>query len=80
MRKKKSTCLVVLHPDFAVRSVAFAPAFIKYLFLCKESFLTTKHHSRKLSAACIFQDQNGREKVNYFATPGLAIIQKKIGF
>lgn len=46
--RKQSMCLVVLHSDFGVRGiVASALAFIKYLFLCKESILKTKHHSQK---------------------------------
>lgn len=46
--RKKTVCLVVLHSDFAVQGiVAFAPILIKYLFLCKESFLKMKHNSWK---------------------------------
>lgn len=32
------------------------------------------------SVACLFQEENEREKVNYFATPVPAIRQEQIGF
>lgn len=68
------TCLVVLHSDFAVRGiVAFAPAFIKYLFLCR---VLSENETLfpEVSAACIFPDEPEREKVNYFAPLVLVII------
>lgn len=72
--RKTCTCLVVLHPDFAVRGiVAFAPAFIKYLFLCR---VLSENETLfpEVSAACIFPDEHERKKVNYFASPVLVTI------
>lgn len=71
--RKKSVCLVVLHPDFAVRGiVAFAPVFIKYLFLYRV-LSENETPFPEGSVACIFQEENEREKANYFATPVPAI-------